>query len=60
MSWDAVVVTCPKQSWVASIREEVAIALNQVAMVMVMVMHHNLITLITMSVCRVAILLRCW
>ena len=32
MSWDAVVVTCPKQSWVSSIREEVAIALNQVMM----------------------------
>ena len=34
MSWDAVVVTCPKQSWVSSIREEVAIALNQVMMMM--------------------------
>ena len=32
MSWDAVVVTCPKQSWVSSIREEVSIALNQVGM----------------------------
>ena len=44
MSWDAVVVTCPKQSWVASIREEVAIALNQVVVIMlVMVMRGGII-----------------
>ena len=30
MSWDVVVVTCPKQSWVASVREEVDNVLAQV------------------------------
>ena len=44
MSWDAVVVTCPKQSWVSAIREEVAIALNQVVVIMlVMVMRGGII-----------------
>ena len=35
MWWDVVVVTCPKQSWVSSLREEVAIALNQVMMMII-------------------------
>ena len=35
MWWDVVVVTCPKQSWVSSLREEVAIALNQVMMIII-------------------------
>ena len=30
MSWDVVVVTCPKQSWVSSVREEVDNVLAQV------------------------------
>ena len=30
MSWDVVVVTCPKQAWVASVREEVDNVLAQV------------------------------
>ena len=38
MWWDVVVVTCPKQSWVSSLRAEVAIALNQVMMMIIIIM----------------------
>ena len=44
MSWDVVVVTCPKQTWVASVREEIDNVLAQVPQTL---LPHTIIIIMT-------------